>query len=96
MMKAGVEPVTGSSSLRTRSLCFICFRAIGIIVSEITYFLFIVKFICISVKDCKLIALNYKCGARDGSGWGKSARTKYAAEHANDPARIPIDAVNLY
>ncbi|ERH59120.1 hypothetical protein O205_00125 [Bacillus amyloliquefaciens EGD-AQ14] len=43
MMKAGVEPVTGSSSLRTRSLCFICFRAIGIIVSEITYFLFIVK-----------------------------------------------------
>ncbi|AGZ56575.1 hypothetical protein BACIH_1847 [Bacillus amyloliquefaciens] len=42
-MKAGVEPVTGSSSLRTRSSCFICFRAIGIIVSEITYFLFIVK-----------------------------------------------------
>ncbi|ANF36779.1 hypothetical protein BCBMB205_18810 [Bacillus sp. CN2] len=45
------------------------------------------------MKDCKLIALDYKCGARDGSGWGKSARAKYAAEHGNDPARIPIDAV---
>lgn len=42
-MKAGVKPVTSFSSLRVRPRYFIFFGYIGIIVSEFTSFLFIVK-----------------------------------------------------